>query len=107
MKRKWICSGMTSGEGTDACPGGHGKKHKENSASTDKMCVHPFYAKYLSWGAENLRAREGYFENLDMFCALAFDRQCDVSVLVANQGGVSLFIWNEESMGETKKRVGV
>ena len=70
------------------------------------MREHPLYAKYPSDGVENLGAREGYFENLDMYCALAFDRKSDVSPLLADQSNNGLFVWSEEGMDELKKRGG-
>ena len=104
-KLKWIGSGKTTGEGADACFGGRGKKHWENSKSKDEMRVHPLYAAYPARGVENLGAREGYFDNLDMCCALAFDRKSDVMPLLSDSDD-GLFVWSKESMDELKKRGG-
>jgi len=45
-KNKRVCSGKTSGEGTDACFTGHGKKHEQHATSKEKMSQRRFYQKY-------------------------------------------------------------
>ena len=69
------------------------------------MRVHPFYAKYPTRGVSNLGAREGYFDNMDMFCAFGFDWSSDVSPLT-DDSVAGLFTWSKESMNEMKARGG-
>ena len=39
----------------------------------DEMRNHPLYQYYPVKGVPNLGAREGYFENLAMYCGMAYD----------------------------------
>ena len=62
------------------------------------------YRKYPKRGVENLGAREGYFDNLDMYCGLAFDRSKDTSALCDDEASGGLFVWSEEAVNELKNR---
>ena len=105
-KNKWIRSGKTAGDGKDACFDGRGNKHKDNATSKDEMRNHPLYAKYPARGCDNIGAREGYFDNLDMYCGMAFDTKEDVKSLCSYGADDSLFVWSKESMNELKKKGG-
>ena len=59
--------------GEGSCSEGHGEKYRMNDTSKDEMRKHPLYAKYPVHGVETIGAWEGYFENLDMYCGMAFD----------------------------------
>ena len=48
---------------------------------------------------------EGHFENLDMYCALAFDRKADVTHLCLTSGN-GLFVWNKETLDQLKRKGG-
>ena len=105
-KCKWIRSGKTSGDGKDACFQGHGKKHKDNAKSKDQMRGHRLYREYPSRGVENLGALEGYFENLVVYCGMAYDKQSDLTALCSDGGNESLFVWSKESISELKRKGG-
>ena len=72
-KLKWIRSGKSSGDGENANFDGRGAKHRKNAASLDEMRLHQFYRWYPVEGVENLGARRGYFDNLVMYVAMAYD----------------------------------
>lgn len=101
MKDRWVRSGKTSGDGDEACFEGRGNKHFLNSQSTDEMRNLRFYRKYPSKGVENLGARRGYFENLVMYCGMAFDPKNAGPLVLPDSG---LFVWNEETMNELRTR---
>jgi ribosomal protein L15 len=105
-KNRWIRSGKTSGEGEAACFSGRGKKHKQNSTLIAEMRKHRFYASYPTKGVTNLGAIKGYFDNLEMFCGMAFDvKQC-VTPLCSNGADDSVFIWSTLTIDELKKKEG-
>ena len=70
------------------------------------MRQHPFYQKYLKGGALNLRAREGYFDNLGMYCGMAFDVKGDIAPLCCDGDEGGLFFWSDECINELKKKSG-
>lgn len=105
-KNKWIRSGKTSGDGKDACFEGRGKKHEKNSTSMGEMRKHQLYAKYPTRGKDNLGSREGYFNNLKMYCGMAYDSKGDVAPLYSTETDDSLFVWSKETINELKKRGG-
>lgn len=72
----------------------------------DEMQTHPLYAKYPAQGVENLGAMEGYFDNLDMFCACAYDRKAGTPALSTDESDNGLFIWSKVSMEGTRKKGG-
>jgi len=55
-------------------------------------------------GVENVGAPKGYFDNLIMYCGMVFDVKADVKPLCSNGANDSLFVWNEETMNELKRR---
>ncbi|KAL7536826.1 LOW QUALITY PROTEIN: hypothetical protein ACHAXR_007426 [Thalassiosira sp. AJA248-18] len=106
LKHKWIRSGKSSGDGKDACFLGRGKKHNDNARSKDQMRVHRFYRDYPARGVENLGAPEGHFENLVMYCGMAYDKKCDVKALCSDAVNDGLFVWSLESISEMKRKGG-
>ena len=106
-KYKWIRSGKSSGDGKDACFEGRGKKHVENSKSKDQMRAHRLYREYpWSKDIQSIGEPEGFFENLVMYCGMAYDKRSDVKALCSNGAPDSLFVWSEESIRELKKKSG-
>ena len=69
-KSRWIRSGKTSGDGKDACFKGRVNRHKKDSRLKDEMRKHPFYAKYLAKGVENVSVCQGYFDTLTMYSVM-------------------------------------
>ena len=106
QKKKWIRSGKTSGDGIESNFEGRGATHVKNSKSRDQMRIHPLYRKYPSNGVPNFGAREGFFQNLTMYCAMAYDKMGDLSPLYSHDQNDSLFVWNKETMSELEKRGG-
>lgn len=80
--------------------------HKDNAAKIDMMCDHPLYQLYPAKGFPNLGAQEGYFENLVVYCGMAYDSKDDLEPLLSTSQDDSLLVWSEETMGELKKRNG-
>eukprot|EP00584_Thalassiosira_punctigera_P016300 CAMPEP_0172573614 /NCGR_PEP_ID=MMETSP1067-20121228/136282_1 /TAXON_ID=265564 ORGANISM="Thalassiosira punctigera, Strain Tpunct2005C2" /NCGR_SAMPLE_ID=MMETSP1067 /ASSEMBLY_ACC=CAM_ASM_000444 /LENGTH=273 /DNA_ID=CAMNT_0013366221 /DNA_START=628 /DNA_END=1451 /DNA_ORIENTATION=- len=105
-KHRWIRSGKTSGDGDNACFDGRGDTHKKNASSKDEMREHPFYVKYPMEGVENVGAPRGYFNNLNMYCGMAFDLKSDVTPLCTHGASDSLFVWSEEKMNELNDEAG-
>ena len=105
-KRKWIRSGKTSGQGVDACFEGRGNKHEKNAASLDMMRLCQFYAKFPLEGAENLGARKGYFDNLVMYCSMAYDKTKNVEPLISSDKNKNLLVWSKQSLAGLKKKKG-
>ena len=103
-KTKWVRSGKTSGDGKDACFDGRGKKHISNSTKIEEMRRHNFYQRYPAKGVENLGAIEGNFENLVMYCGMAYDKRGNIAPLCSESADDSLFVWSKETIGELKKR---
>mmetsp|Transcript_22611 Transcript_22611/g.34254 ORF Transcript_22611/g.34254 Transcript_22611/m.34254 type:complete len:444 (-) Transcript_22611:16-1347(-) len=105
-KMKWIRSGKTSGTGKNACFSGRMKQHYKNAASKDQMREHPLYAKYPAKDVENLGSPEGIFNDLLIYCGMAFDSKASVSSLCSHGKSDSLFVWDKEVMDELKKKGG-
>ena len=106
QKLKWIRSGKTSGEGKDACFEGRGKKHRLNSASKDQMRMHRLYREYPASGVDDLGVAEGTFNNLTMYCGMAYDKKGDTGALRSRGTAGSLFVWRQEIMDELNKKGG-
>ena len=71
------------------------------------MRKHNFYAMYPVRAKDNLGAPEGYFDHLDMYCGMAFDKKGDnVAPLCSTGSSNSLFVWSQESMDELKRKGG-
>ena len=105
-KSKWIRSGKTSGDGVDACFRGRGKNHEDNSKSLDQMRAHRLYREYPWPGVEHLGVKEGSFDNLAMYCGMAYDKRGDVTALCSNGSDDSLLAWSNEAITELKKKGG-
>ena len=103
-KYKWIRSGKTSGEGKDEYFAGCGAKHEENSKLKDQVRVHPLYREYPARGANIIGVREGHFENLAMYCGMAYNKKGDVKPMCSNGLVDSLFVWIEPTMRGLKKK---
>ena len=50
------------------------------------MKSHPFYALYPAREVDTIGVRKGYFDDLSMYCGMAFDPSVDVSNLYAPMG---------------------
>lgn len=105
VKDKWIRSGFTSGDGDASCYRGRHDKHQKNATSLEEMRKSQFYRRYPSRDAkEDFGARSGYFENLRMFCGMAFDKKGEVGPLCSIGEEDSLFVWSDRVIEELKKR---
>ena len=81
LKKKWIRSGKASGADNNACFEGRLDTHTKNARMLDQMRKHRFYQQYPAKGEKKLGEIEGYFENLEVYCGMAFDRKEDVTPL--------------------------
>ena len=99
-KKKWVRSGKTSGLGKNATFRGRGQQHIKNSRSIDQMKMHDFYRIYPAEKVPNLGGEGGYFEYLQMYCAMAFDRKGDVTALCSEGESNSLFAWSKETLAK-------
>lgn len=70
------------------------------------MKIHPLYAKHFAQGVDNFGAREGYFDNLIMYCGMAFDAKKEVSPLYSHSVESSLYSWSKDSINELGKKGG-
>ena len=102
-KDKWIRTGFARGLST--CLGSRIKKHQQNSLSMTEMRKSRFYRYYPSMNAAyNFgRIRNGYFEDLDMYCAMAFDLR-NVYQICSVDGDDSLFVWSKQVMDFLEKK---
>ena len=105
-KYKWIRSGKTSGKGKDASFSGRGNKHQKNSKSKDEMRKHRLYREYPFRDADNLGEPEGFFDHLEMYCGMAFDKGGSLAPLCSSSERDSLFVWSEEAIEDLKRRGG-
>ena len=106
-RMQWIRSGKTSGDVVKASFRGRGDTHKKNSESVDEMKEHQFYALYPSKrAAKTIGRRKGYFDDLLMYCGMAFDPTDDVTALCSNGESGSLFVWNGEVTKELMAKGG-
>ena len=55
---------------------------------------------------DNIGAPEGYFDNLGMYCGMAFDSKGNTTPLCSDGKEDSLFIRNRETMDVLKKKDG-
>ena len=106
VRRKWIRSGKASGIGKDACFVGRNNTHAKNARSTDQMRQHRYYQKYPARGVENIGAVRGYFEDIEVYCGMGFDREEDVSPLCLVDSDKSLFAWSKKTLKELRKKDG-
>ena len=52
----------------------------------------------------NLGARDGYFDELDTYCGMAFDRTNDVEALCSVNKEDSLLVWSERTIKELEAK---
>ena len=106
-KKKWVRSGKAAGRGQDACFIGRGNKHDKNARLIKEMINHRLYREYPVRGVENIGGNMGkYWDNLQVYCGMAFDRQGDVTPLCSSDGEKSLYVWSKQVTDELKKRDG-
>ena len=66
-----------------------------------------FYCEYPGRGTSNLGAAEGSFENIVMYCDMAYyDKRPSVGPLKLHEGTDSLFVWSRETINELNKKGG-
>ena len=70
------------------------------------MRVHRFYREYPASGVENLGAHEGNFDNLVMYCGMAYNKKMDTTPVLSQGATDSLFVWSNEVICELKKKGG-
>ena len=104
QKTKWIRSGKTSGNGKDACFAGRGKKHKSNARSKDQMRMHRLYREYPARGFNSIGAAEGTFDNLAMYCGMAYDKGGNTGPLTSVGAANSLYVWSKDATNELNKK---
>ena len=92
LKRKWIRTGKASGLGKDACFNGRLDKHTKNAWLVEQLRKHRFYQEYPAKGVKNIGGIGGYFDDLVVYCGMAFDRAGDVLSLCSEGAGYSLFV---------------
>ena len=98
VKDIWIRSGKTAGEGPKSNFSGRDKKHIENSKQLEAMKKSKLYQLYPARGVPNLGAIDGYFDDLDTFVGMAFDRRSDNTPLCSINQKDSVFVWSERTM---------
>ena len=75
-KEKFIRIGFASGDGCKSYFEGRGKRHLNNATKMEQMRHLRFYRQYpLQEAKDNYGAPSGYFENLVMYCGMAFDKK--------------------------------
>jgi len=65
-----------------------------------------FYQEYPWGGVPNIGGTGGSFENLRVFCGMAFNRKDDISPLCSVGANNSLFVWSKQTIEELKKKDG-
>jgi len=69
--------------------------------------MHRFYRRYPAAGVKNLGNPKGHFEQLGVYCGMAFDKKEAASTsLCSINDDDGLFVWSERTIGELKKRNG-
>ena len=106
MKRKWIRTGKVSGVGEDACFQGRENTHAKNARQINQMREHRFYREYPAKGVANIGGEEGCFENLEVYCGMAYDKKESVASLCSDGADESLLVWNKETVAILKERKG-
>merc|ERR1711862_776728 len=54
-------------------------------------------------GVDNIGARSGYFENLDTYCAMAYDKSKSIAPLCSRGERDSLFVWSDRTINELER----
>merc|ERR1712176_257706 len=103
VKRELIRSGKASGDGPKANFGGRGTIHISNSKKMEEMMKHRLYQLFPSREVKNIGARRGYFENLDTYCAMAYDKSESVAPLCSRGERDSLFVWSDRTIKELER----
>ena len=106
VKKKWIRSGKASGAGVDACFKGRGNTNTKNDRLIKQMREHRFYREYPAMGVPNVGGVGGCFENLEVYCGMAFDKTEDVQSICSVEIDNSLFVWSKECLDILKQRDG-
>ena len=104
LKKKWIRSGKASGDGKNACFEGRLDTHTKNTRMLDQMRKHQFYQQYPAKGEKNFGEIEGYFENIEVYCGMEFDRKEDFTPLCSEGAENSLFVWIKDCITILKQR---
>lgn len=98
---------------------------RDTTAKDDVACglaetIDEYFANILRAGGLNLDGNprkkkalietigrpKGYFEDLSLYCGMAFDPSGDVKSLCSNGESDSLFIWNKEAMTQLRAKGG-
>ena len=102
LKKKWVRSGMTAGEGMATCFSGRIKKHTQNARSVKEMIQYPFYQEHPAKGVENIRGNMGkHWDDLIVFCGMAFDQHGDNGPLFN-----SLYEWSKQTTDNLERMDG-
>ena len=104
-KGRWVRSGKTSGA-ANASFEFRGNTHAKNARKTEMMRKMRFHRSYPAEGVQNLGGRKGYFETLDMYCAMGFDRTDDLSAFCPKEADDTVFVWSKDTIKELNKRSG-
>jgi len=71
------------------------------------MVKHRVYRRHPAAGVKNFGNPKGNFEQLGVYCAMAFDKKEAESAKLCSIGDeYSLFIWSERTIDELKEGVG-
>ena len=70
------------------------------------MREHRFYQEYPAKGVANIGGVGGCFENLEVYCGMAFDKQENVTSLCLDGRDNSLLVWNKETIDILKQQTG-
>ena len=68
------------------------------------MRKHRFYQEYPGKGEKKIGEIGGFFDNLEVYFGLAFDRTGDVSPLCSDGAENRLFVWSKYSTEIMKQR---
>ena len=92
--------------GKDACFDGRLDKHTKNARLVEQMRKHRFYQEYPAKGVKNIGGIGGYFDDLVVYCGMAFDRAGDVLSLCSEGAENSLFVWHKHNTDILEQRDG-
>ena len=70
----------------------------------DQIRKHRFYQEYPAKGVKHIGGIEGYFDDLEVYCGMAFDRTKDVEPLCLEGAENSLFVWDKGCIDILKLR---
>ena len=66
--------------------------------------MHWMYREYPTRGLDSVGKREGYFDNLVMYCGMAYNKGGNTEALRSVGATDSLYIWNKEVTDESLKK---